>query len=63
MRLPNRDEITPPAPVNGLDIRSEKGTNLSYGPWTDRQREQLFKFFFAHDCQTMQVSVIQISFS
>ena len=40
MRLHNRDEIKPPASDNGLDIKCEKGTNLSYGPWTDRQTDR-----------------------
>ncbi|XP_042881836.1 transmembrane protein KIAA1109 homolog isoform X7 [Penaeus japonicus] len=55
MRLPNGDEVTASAPVWGLDIKCAKGTNLSYGPWADRQREQLFRFFFPQDYQTMQV--------
>lgn len=55
MRLPNGDEVTAPAPVWGLDIKCAKGTNLSYGPWADRQREQLFRFFFPQDYQTLKV--------
>lgn len=55
MRLPNGDEVSASAPVWGLDIKCAKGTNLSYGPWADRQREQLFRFFFPQDYQTMQV--------
>ncbi|KAK4290467.1 hypothetical protein Pmani_036628 [Petrolisthes manimaculis] len=57
MRLPNGDEVTAPTPVWGLDIQCEKGTNLSYGPWADRQREQLFLFFFPQDYQTMKVFI------
>ena len=57
MRLPNGDEVTAPAPVWGLDIKCAKGTNLSYGPWADRQREQLFRFFFPQDYQTLKVGV------
>nr|XP_027228539.1 transmembrane protein KIAA1109-like [Penaeus vannamei] len=56
MRLPNGDEVSASAPVWGLDIKCAKGTNLSYGPWADRQREQLFRFFFPQDYQTMQVN-------
>lgn len=55
MRLPNGDEVTAPAPVWGLDIKCAKGTNLSYGPWADRQREQLFRFFFPQDYQILKV--------
>ncbi|KAK4300608.1 hypothetical protein Pmani_027192 [Petrolisthes manimaculis] len=57
MPLPNGDEVTAPTPVWGLDIQCEKGTNLSYGPWADRQREQLFLFFFPQDYQTMKVFI------
>ncbi|MPC08090.1 uncharacterized protein E2C01_000665 [Portunus trituberculatus] len=55
VRLPNGDEVTAPAPVWGLDIKCAKGTNLSYGPWADRQREQLFRFFFPQDYQTLKL--------
>ncbi|XP_069163724.1 bridge-like lipid transfer protein family member 1 isoform X17 [Procambarus clarkii] len=55
MRLPNGDEVTATAPVWGLDIKCAKGTNLSYGPWADRQREQLFRFFFPQDYQTAKM--------
>lgn len=34
------------APLWGLDIKCGKGTDFSYGPWADRQREHLYKFFF-----------------
>lgn len=33
-----------------------KGTDFSYGPWADRQREHLFKFFFPNDYQNMKVT-------
>ncbi|XP_039287951.1 LOW QUALITY PROTEIN: transmembrane protein KIAA1109 [Nilaparvata lugens] len=33
-----------------------KGTDFSYGPWADRQREHLFKFFFPQDCQPLKVT-------
>ncbi|XP_042203884.1 transmembrane protein KIAA1109 homolog isoform X4 [Homarus americanus] len=55
MRLPNGDEVTASAPVWGLDIKCAKGTNLSYGPWADRQREQLFRFFCPQDYQTVKM--------
>lgn len=32
-----------------------KGTDFSYGPWADRQREHLFKFFFPQDYQGLKV--------
>ena len=35
-----------PVPEWGVDIKCGKGTNFSYGPWADRQRELLYKFFF-----------------
>lgn len=31
-------------------------TNLSYGPWADRQRFYLQKFFYPHDHKTMEVT-------
>lgn len=34
------------SPLWGLDIKCGKGTDFSYGPWADRQREHLYKFFF-----------------
>lgn len=32
------------------------GTNFSYGPWADRQREHLFKFFYPQDYLPMEVT-------
>ena len=43
-----------PVPEWGVDIKCGKGTNFSYGPWADRQRELLYKFFFPPDYQVMQ---------
>lgn len=37
-------------------LQCGKGTDFSYGPWADRQRENLFKFFFPNDCQSMKVT-------
>ena len=37
------------APEWGIDIKCGKGTDFSYGPWADRQRELLYKFFFPPD--------------
>ncbi|GBL75453.1 Uncharacterized protein KIAA1109 [Araneus ventricosus] len=44
------------APLWGLDIKCGKGTDFSYGPWADRQREHLYKFFFPQDFQTLEVT-------
>ena len=49
-------QVEPPSPVWGLDIQCGKGTDFSYGPWADRQREQLYKFFFPPDYQPITVS-------
>ena len=38
-------------PYWGINIKCGKGTNLSYGPWADRQRDHLYKFFFPSDYQ------------
>lgn len=35
-----------------------KGTDFSYGPWADRQREHLFKLFFPQDYQPLMVNII-----
>ncbi|GFU08724.1 transmembrane protein KIAA1109 [Trichonephila clavipes] len=44
------------APLWGLDIKCGKGTDFSYGPWADRQREHLYKFFFPQDFQTLEIT-------
>jgi len=33
-----------------------KGTHFSYGPWANRQREHLYKFFFPNTYEPMQVT-------
>ncbi|KAJ7406763.1 hypothetical protein WISP_131579 [Willisornis vidua] len=43
-------------PCWGLDIVCGKGTDFNYGPWADRQRDCLWKFFFPPDYQVMKVS-------
>uniref|UniRef100_UPI00398F7960 bridge-like lipid transfer protein family member 1 n=1 Tax=Pristiophorus japonicus TaxID=55135 RepID=UPI00398F7960 len=43
-------------PCWGLDIVCGKGTDFNYGPWADRQREWLWKFFFPADYQTLKVT-------
>lgn len=52
--LANGDIVESAPPIWGIDIKCEKGTDFSYGPWADRQREHLFKFFFPNDFQPMQ---------
>ncbi|XP_052427771.1 bridge-like lipid transfer protein family member 1 isoform X8 [Carassius gibelio] len=43
-------------PCWGLDIVCGKGTDFNYGPWADRQRDSLWKFFLPADYQQMKVS-------
>ena len=45
------DATTDQSPYWGINIQCGKGTNLSYGPWADRQRDHLYKFFFPSDYQ------------
>ncbi|XP_021348394.1 uncharacterized protein KIAA1109-like [Mizuhopecten yessoensis] len=40
-------------PCFGMDIKCGRNTDLSYGPWADRQREHLYKFFYPADYQPM----------
>ena len=41
-----------------------KGTDISYGPWADRQKDHLYKFFFPSDYQPLKVSIyLSIYFS
>ena len=49
-------QVEPSSPTWGLDIQCGRGTDFSYGPWADRQREQLYKFFFPSDFQPMTVT-------
>ena len=55
IELANGDVVECHAPVWGLDIHCGKGTDFSYGPWADRKREQLFKFFYPPNYQPMKV--------
>ena len=43
-----------PVPEWGVDIKCGKATNFSYGPWADRQREMIYKFFFPPDYQNLK---------
>ena len=45
------DSSLHPFPEWGINIKCGKGTNFCYGPWADRQREQIYKFFYPHDYQ------------
>jgi hypothetical protein len=50
------DLVEPAAPCWGLDITCEKATDFSYGPWADRQREMLYKFFLPPDYQPLEAT-------
>ncbi|XP_038111246.1 transmembrane protein KIAA1109 isoform X3 [Culex quinquefasciatus] len=56
LTLTNGDVVEAAPPIWGIDIKCGKGTDFSYGPWADRQRDHLFKFFFPPDYQAMQVT-------
>jgi hypothetical protein len=56
LTLANGDIVEAAPPVWGIDIKCGKGTDFSYGPWADRQRDHLFKFFFPPDYQEMLVT-------
>uniref|UniRef100_A0A182U7T9 Bridge-like lipid transfer protein family member 1 N-terminal domain-containing protein n=1 Tax=Anopheles melas TaxID=34690 RepID=A0A182U7T9_9DIPT len=56
LTLANGDVVEAAPPVWGIDIKCGKGTDFSYGPWADRQRDHLFKFFFPPDYQPMPVT-------
>ncbi|XP_046402633.1 transmembrane protein KIAA1109 isoform X3 [Ischnura elegans] len=56
LQLANGDIVESAPPIWGMDIKCGKGTDFSYGPWADRQREHLFKFFFPNDCQPLKVT-------
>ncbi|KAL0968995.1 hypothetical protein UPYG_G00220970 [Umbra pygmaea] len=45
-------------PCWGLDIVCGKGTDFNYGPWADRQRDCLWKFFLPADYQSMSVTEV-----
>ncbi|XP_067623128.1 bridge-like lipid transfer protein family member 1 isoform X11 [Eurosta solidaginis] len=52
--LANGDVVEPSPPVWGINIKCLKGTDFSYGPWADRQRDHLFRFFYPPDWQEMK---------
>ncbi|XP_014897189.1 bridge-like lipid transfer protein family member 1 [Poecilia latipinna] len=52
------DKLQDLPPCWGLDIVCGKGTDFNYGPWVDRQRDCLWKFFLPADYQAMKVSEV-----
>ncbi|XP_060534290.1 bridge-like lipid transfer protein family member 1 [Cylas formicarius] len=54
--LANGDIVESSPPQWGVDIKCGKGTDFSYGPWADRQREHLYKFFYPQDYLPMEVT-------
>ncbi|XP_036006462.1 transmembrane protein KIAA1109 homolog isoform X1 [Fundulus heteroclitus] len=52
------DKLQDLPPCWGLDIVCGKGTDFNYGPWADRQRDCLWKFFLPADYQAMKVSEV-----
>ncbi|CAG9772767.1 unnamed protein product [Ceutorhynchus assimilis] len=54
--LANGDIVESSPPQWGIDIKCGKGTNFSYGPWADRQREHLYNFFYPQDYISMEVT-------
>lgn len=35
-------------------VKCGKGTDFSYGPWADRQRDQLYKLFYPQSYEPLQ---------
>ncbi|XP_069356448.1 bridge-like lipid transfer protein family member 1 [Maniola hyperantus] len=56
LQLANGDIVESAPPIWGLDIKCGKGTDFSYGPWADRQRDHLFRFFFPPDYKSLVVT-------
>ncbi|BFF95237.1 transmembrane protein KIAA1109 homolog [Drosophila madeirensis] len=54
--LPNGDESEPSPPVWGINAHCLKGTDFSYGPWADRQRDHLYKYFYPSDWKEGEVT-------
>ncbi|XP_068608570.1 bridge-like lipid transfer protein family member 1 [Brachionichthys hirsutus] len=52
------DKLQDLPPCWGLDIVCGKGTDFNYGPWVDRQRDCLWKFFLPADYQAMKVTEV-----
>lgn len=47
--LANGDVVEPSPPVWGINAHCLKGTDFSYGPWADRQRDHLYNYFYPSD--------------
>ncbi|KAI0212656.1 hypothetical protein LSAT2_002397 [Lamellibrachia satsuma] len=45
-------------PCWGMDVKCGKGTDISYGPWADRQREKLHRFFFPQNYQPLEATIL-----
>ncbi|XP_039764683.1 transmembrane protein KIAA1109 homolog isoform X1 [Pararge aegeria] len=56
LQLANGDIVESAPPIWGLDIKCGKGTDFSYGPWADRQRDHLFRFFFPPNYKSLVVT-------
>ncbi|CAB0018125.1 unnamed protein product [Nesidiocoris tenuis] len=56
LELANGDVVESSPPQWGMDVKCGRGTDFSYGPWADRQREHLFKFFYPQDYQPLKVT-------
>lgn len=56
LQLANGDIVESAPPIWGVDIKCGKGTDFSYGPWADRQRDHLFRFFFPPDFKNLEVT-------
>ncbi|CAB3237702.1 unnamed protein product [Arctia plantaginis] len=56
LQLANGDIVESAPPIWGVDIKCGKGTDFSYGPWADRQRDHLFKFFFPPNFKSLEVT-------
>lgn len=56
LQLVNGDIVESAPPIWGVDIKCGKGTDFSYGPWADRQRDHLFKFFFPPNYKNLEVT-------
>ncbi|XP_041971055.1 transmembrane protein KIAA1109 homolog isoform X2 [Aricia agestis] len=56
LQLANGDIVESAPPIWGVDIKCGKGTDFSYGPWADRQRDHLFRFFFPPNYKNLEVT-------
>ncbi|XP_051858980.1 transmembrane protein KIAA1109 homolog isoform X2 [Drosophila albomicans] len=54
--LANGDVVEPSPPVWGINAHCLKGTDFSYGPWADRQRDHLYRYFYPSDWKEAEVT-------